>query len=109
MPEELPRVAGVRFRNAGRIFYFHTAGMRLDPGEFVVVVNAAYAGDMGGMYVMGERPAMSGPDAGHAREALAKLGVACLEPVVVAVHRASLCVRRARCITPANACAAGSA
>ncbi|MBK7329309.1 MAG: hypothetical protein IPI85_09570 [Dehalococcoidia bacterium] len=37
MPEELPRVAGVRFRNAGRIFYFHTAGMRLDPGEFVVV------------------------------------------------------------------------
>ena len=40
---------------------------------------------------------------------LAKLGVACLEPVVVAVHRASLCVRRARCITPANACAAGSA
>lgn len=37
MPEELPRVAGVRFRNAGKIFYFHTAGMRLDPGEFVVV------------------------------------------------------------------------
>ncbi|GMV84530.1 MAG: hypothetical protein AMXMBFR80_03880 [Dehalococcoidia bacterium] len=37
MPEELPRVAGVRFRNAGRIFYFHTAGMRLEPGEFVVV------------------------------------------------------------------------
>lgn len=37
MPEELPRVAGVRFRNAGKIFYFHTAGMRLEPGEFVVV------------------------------------------------------------------------
>lgn len=37
MPEELPRVAGVRFRNAGRIFYFHTAGMRLEPGEYVVV------------------------------------------------------------------------
>lgn len=37
MPEELPRVAGVRFRNAGKIFYFHTAGMRLDPGEYVVV------------------------------------------------------------------------
>lgn len=37
MPEELPRVAGVRFRNAGKIFYFHTAGMRLEPGEYVVV------------------------------------------------------------------------
>ena len=37
MPEELPRVSGVRFRNAGKIFYFHTAGMRLEPGEFVVV------------------------------------------------------------------------
>lgn len=37
MPEELPRVTGVRFRNAGKIFYFHTAGMRLEPGEFVVV------------------------------------------------------------------------
>lgn len=37
MPEELPRVAGVRFRNAGKIFYFDTAGMRLDPGEYVVV------------------------------------------------------------------------
>ena len=37
MPDELPRVAGVRFRNAGKIFYFHTAGMRLEPGEYVVV------------------------------------------------------------------------
>ncbi|MBI5949071.1 MAG: hypothetical protein HY875_13105 [Chloroflexi bacterium] len=36
MPER-PSVAGVRFRNAGKIFYFHTAGMRLDPGEYVVV------------------------------------------------------------------------
>jgi cell fate regulator YaaT (PSP1 superfamily) len=37
MPDELPRVAGVRFRNAGKIFYFHTAGMRLEAGEYVVV------------------------------------------------------------------------
>ena len=37
MPEELPRVCGVRFRNAGKIFYFHTAGMRLETGEYVVV------------------------------------------------------------------------
>jgi len=30
-------VAGVRFRNAGKIFYFHAAGMRLEVGEYVVV------------------------------------------------------------------------
>lgn len=37
MPDDTSRVAGVRFRNAGKIFYFHTAGMRLEAGEFVVV------------------------------------------------------------------------
>ncbi|MBN9494239.1 hypothetical protein J0H33_12995 [bacterium] len=31
------RVAGVRFQNAGRIFYYDTAGMRLEPGEYVIV------------------------------------------------------------------------
>ena len=30
-------IAGVRFRNAGKILYFHTAGMRLESGEYVVV------------------------------------------------------------------------
>jgi cell fate regulator YaaT (PSP1 superfamily) len=30
-------VAGIRLRNAGKILYFHTAGMRLEPGEYVVV------------------------------------------------------------------------
>jgi cell fate regulator YaaT (PSP1 superfamily) len=33
-------VAGVRFRNAGKIFYFHAAGMRLETGEYVVVETA---------------------------------------------------------------------
>ena len=31
------RVAGVRFRNAGRIFYYDTVGMRLETGEHVIV------------------------------------------------------------------------
>jgi cell fate regulator YaaT (PSP1 superfamily) len=31
------RVAGIRFRNAGKIMYVHTAGMRLEAGEYVVV------------------------------------------------------------------------
>ncbi len=37
MADNAPRVAGVRFRNAGTIFYFHASGMRLEVGEYVVV------------------------------------------------------------------------
>ncbi len=39
----------------------------------VEIVNAIHAGDISGMYIMGENPAMSDPDAHHAREAFAKL------------------------------------
>jgi len=51
-------------------------GMPLDsqPGLTVVeVMHAIKAGTVRGMYVMGENPAMSDPDANHAREALAAL------------------------------------
>ncbi|MEB0136567.1 formate dehydrogenase subunit alpha [Actimicrobium sp. CCC2.4] len=51
-------------------------GMPLDaqPGLTVVeVMNAIKAGSVRGMYIMGENPAMSDPDANHAREALAAL------------------------------------
>lgn len=37
MPDPLATVVGVRFRNAGKILYFHAAGMRLETGEYVVV------------------------------------------------------------------------
>ncbi len=44
------------------------------PGLTVVeIINAALAGRVRGMYIMGENPAMSDPDLGHAREALARL------------------------------------
>jgi len=44
------------------------------PGLTVVeVMHAIKHGDIRGMYVMGENPAMSDPDANHAREALAAL------------------------------------
>ncbi|MBX3600817.1 MAG: formate dehydrogenase subunit alpha [Rubrivivax sp.] len=49
---------------------------RLDaqPGLTVVeVMKAIAAGQVKGMYILGENPAMSDPDANHAREALAKL------------------------------------
>ena len=44
------------------------------PGLTVVeIVNAAYDGKIKAMYIMGENPAMSDPDAAHAREGLANL------------------------------------
>ena len=49
---------------------------KLDPSPGLTVVetiNAARAGEIRGMYVMGENPAMSDPDTRHAREALASL------------------------------------
>jgi formate dehydrogenase major subunit len=51
-------------------------GATLDPKPGLTVVEimcAAMTGDIRGMYIMGENPAMSDPDAHHAREALAKL------------------------------------
>jgi len=48
----------------------------LDPVRGLTVVeimNAIHAGEIAGMYIMGENPAMSDPDLNHAREALAKL------------------------------------
>jgi formate dehydrogenase major subunit len=51
-------------------------GVSLDkqPGLTVVeVMHAIKDGDVRGMYIMGENPAMSDPDADHAREALAAL------------------------------------
>ena len=48
----------------------------LDPVRGLTVVeimNAIHAGEITGMYIEGENPAMSDPDLQHAREALAKL------------------------------------
>jgi formate dehydrogenase major subunit len=51
-------------------------GVPLDPKPGLTVteiIDAAARGDISGMYVMGENPAMSDPDAAHARQALANL------------------------------------
>jgi len=48
----------------------------LDPQKGLTVVeimDAVHAGEIRGIYVMGENPAMSDPDVQHARQALAKL------------------------------------
>ena len=50
--------------------------MELDPKPGLTVVeimNAAKKGEIRGMYIMGENPALSDPDVDHAREALATL------------------------------------
>ena len=50
------------------------AELDLKPGLTVVeIMNAAKAGKIRGMYIMGENPAMSDPDVAHAREAMAGL------------------------------------
>ncbi len=46
----------------------HNAGMTV-----VEIMNAVHAGELHGMYIMGENPAMSDPNLNHAREALIKL------------------------------------
>jgi len=51
-------------------------GQTLDPQRGLTVVeimNAIHEGDIRGMYILGENPAMSDPDQTHARAALAKL------------------------------------
>ncbi|MGH7090802.1 MAG: molybdopterin oxidoreductase family protein, partial [Stellaceae bacterium] len=51
-------------------------GQPLDPKKGLTVVeimNAIHAGEIRGMYIEGENPAMSDPDLNHARQALAKL------------------------------------
>jgi formate dehydrogenase major subunit len=51
-------------------------GVRLDdkPGLTVVeIMDAVHRGEITGMYIMGENPAMSDPDVAHARAALADL------------------------------------
>ena len=59
-----------------RAFFEDFWGTKLDPKSgltVVEIINAIHAGSIKGMYIMGENPAMSDPDTGHARGALAKL------------------------------------
>ena len=50
------------------------AALDPEPGLTVVeIMNAVHAGEIRGMYIMGENPAMSDPDLQHARQALSEL------------------------------------
>jgi formate dehydrogenase major subunit len=59
-------------------------GTTLDPEPGLTVVEVIHAildGKLRGMYIMGENPAMSDPDAHHAREALAKLDMLVVQEI----------------------------
>jgi formate dehydrogenase major subunit len=61
---------------AGHQFFeaFWNTSLEQAPGLTVVeVMHAARRGEVKGMYIMGENPAMSDPDLNHARQALASL------------------------------------
>ncbi len=45
------------------------------------IIDQAYAGNIKGMYIMGENPAMSDPDVNHARDALAKLDLMIVQDI----------------------------
>jgi len=63
-------------KDAVRAIFEDLWGQSLDPKRGLTVVeimNAIHAGQINGMYIEGENPAMSDPDLNHAREALAML------------------------------------
>jgi formate dehydrogenase major subunit len=56
--------------------------LSLRPGLTVVeIMAAALAGEVSGMLIMGENPAMSDPDADHARQALARLDMLVVQDI----------------------------
>ncbi|MGH8323084.1 MAG: molybdopterin oxidoreductase family protein, partial [Steroidobacteraceae bacterium] len=78
-------------------------GRKLDPRQGLTVVeimNAVHAGQIRGMYVEGENPAMSDPDLNHARQALATL-----EHLVVQDLFLTETAFYADVVLPASACA----
>jgi formate dehydrogenase major subunit len=75
IPMRLPDYYKVEDANA-RSFLEDLWDAKLDPKSGLTVVeimDAIHAGKLNGLYIMGENPAMSDPDANHAREALSEL------------------------------------
>ena len=75
IPMVYPDYQPVKSRKA-RQYFEQLWGTRLDPYPGLTVVeimSAIHHGEIKGMYIMGENPAMSDPNLNHAREALALL------------------------------------
>ncbi|MEL7093762.1 MAG: molybdopterin-dependent oxidoreductase, partial [Pseudomonadota bacterium] len=72
----MPNYQSVADQQVRDLFRHIWDGVEIDakPGLTVVeIVDAMYRGEIKGMYIMGENPAMSDPDVEHARKALANL------------------------------------
>ena len=75
IPMFYPDYRSVEARTGTRRRFEEVWDMALDPRRGLTVmeiVDAVHAGQIKGMYIMGENPAMSDPDVQHAREALAR-------------------------------------
>ncbi|MBA4782167.1 MAG: formate dehydrogenase subunit alpha [Rhizobiales bacterium] len=76
IPQVLPDYQSVADGEVRELFRHIWKGTEIDPkpGLTVVeIIDAIYRGEIKGMYIMGENPAMSDPDVEHARDALASL------------------------------------
>jgi len=76
IPMFLPDYQSVADQGVRSAFHDVWGGESIDPERGLTVVeimDAVHDGDIRGMYVLGENPAMSDPDVEHARDALAKL------------------------------------
>lgn len=76
IPQVLPDYQSVADLEVRELFRHIWQGTEIDPqpGLTVVeIIDAMYRGEIKGMYVLGENPAMSDPDVEHARNALANL------------------------------------
>ncbi|RVT83277.1 formate dehydrogenase subunit alpha [Rhodobacteraceae bacterium CCMM004] len=76
IPQVMPDYQSVADPEVRELFRHIWKGTQIDaaPGLTVVeIMDRVYRGEIRGMYVLGENPAMSDPDVGHARKALAHL------------------------------------
>tara|TARA_B100000686_G_C16773090_1_gene966520 strand:+ start:53 stop:1672 length:1620 start_codon:yes stop_codon:yes gene_type:complete len=75
IPMFFPDYIDIKQKNNQMLFEDHwNTALNPEPGLTVVeIMNAIKKNDIRAMYIMGENPAMSDPDATHAREALASL------------------------------------
>ncbi|MEL6599164.1 MAG: formate dehydrogenase subunit alpha [Pseudomonadota bacterium] len=76
IPQVLPDYQSVADQEVRELFRHIWKGTEIEPqpGLTVVeIIDAMYRGEIKGMYILGENPAMSDPDVEHARKALAHL------------------------------------
>lgn len=76
IPQVLPDYQSVTDKEVRELFRHIWGGTEIDPTPGLTVVEImdhVYRGEIKGMYILGENPAMSDPDVEHARKALAHL------------------------------------